>query len=876
MTGALRGKPYCRRSMTIPQAFEIAVQCHRAGRLADAEALYRQILAAQPGHADALHLLGLVAHQSGRHDLAVEWIRQAIDLKPDYPIAHCNLAEACRALGRLDDALAACRRALQLAPGLSNAHLNLGNALKDRGDFDGAIAAYRRATELKPDYTEAYYNLGVTHRERGELDEAVAAYRRAVQIKPDYPEAHYNLGIALRDRGQLAEAIAAYQTALALQPGHADARNNLGAALAALGQLDEAIVAYRAALASKPDFPEAHYNLGIALRDRGQLDEAITAYRRAIAIKPAFPEAHANLGAALASQSQLDEAITAYRRAIEIRPDFPEAYNNLGAALTARGALDEAIAACRQALALKPGFPEAHNNLGNALREQGQLDEAVAAYRRAVALKNIYPEAHTNLGGALAELGQPDEAIAAYHRALALNPGFPEAHHHLANALRDRGQLDEAIASYRHALALKPGQAGTHGNLIYTLHFHPGYHAGSISEERQRWNRQLSEPLQPWVLPHANDRSPHRRLRLGYVSPDFRDHVVGRNLLPLFHRHDRQSFEIFCYSGVVRPDGLTEAFRRRADHWRSTVGLADPALAEMIRRDGIDILVDLSQHMMGNRLPVFARGPAPVQVSFAGYPEATGLEAIAHRISDRHLEAGAPDAGAAAAEHLHLIESFWCYDPCGDDVEVNALPARESGQITFGCLNSFCKVNEPALKLWAQALGKTADSRLILLSRAGSHRQRTLELLAREGVERRRVEFVDFRPRREYLGIYHRLDIALDTFPYNGHTTSLDALWMGVPVVSLAGQTPVSRAGLSQLSNLGLPELIAHSEEDYVRIAVALAGDLPRLAALRATLRARLQASPLMDAPRFARQVEQAYREMWRAWCAQQPFIRAP
>ena len=342
--------------------------------------------------------------------------------------------------------------------------------------------------------------------------------------------------------------------------------------------------------------------------------------------------------------------------------------------------------------------------------------------------------------------------------------------------------------------------------------------------------------------------------------------MVGRNLLPLFQRHDPRSFEIFCYSGVARPDKLTDEFRRHARHWRLTVGVSDEAFSDKIRRDGVDILVDLTQHLAGNRLPVFARQPAPAQVSFAGYPESAGVEAIEHRITDRYLEARVAKERPGEKERVHLIDSFWCYDPCGAEVEVNPLPALEGKAVTFGSLGNFAKVNEPVLKLWARVLVAVKDSHLLMWSPAGSHRARTLEILRNEGVEARRVEFVAFLPRRKYLELYHRLDVVLDTFPYNGHTTSLDALWMGVPVVSLAGKTPVSRAGLSQLTNLGLPELVARSEEAYLKIAVELAGDFPRLTELRSTLRDRMKNSVLMDAPRFARQVEQAYREIWRAW----------
>jgi predicted O-linked N-acetylglucosamine transferase (SPINDLY family) len=301
----------------------------------------------------------------------------------------------------------------------------------------------------------------------------------------------------------------------------------------------------------------------------------------------------------------------------------------------------------------------------------------------------------------------------------------------------------------------------------------------------------------------------------------------------------------------------------------------------------VDILVDLSLHTCGNRLPVFARRPAPVQVSFAGYPESAGIEAIEYRISDRWLEGRgkdpgckSQDAGFAAASrdpascdlqpasNVFLIDSFWCYDPCGIDVAINEPPLEENGCVTFGSLNNFCKITEPMLKLWARVLAQSENSRLLLLAHPGSHRQRIIDLLTREGVEPHRVEFFDWRARRAYLELYQRLDIVLDPFPYGGHTTTLDALWMGVPVVSLAGAPPVSRAGWSILANLGLPELAAFSEEDYVRIATDLARDPARLSDLRRTLRSRMETSVLMDAPRFARNIESAYRAMWRQWCA--------
>jgi len=660
--------------------------------------------------------------------------------------------------------------------------------------------------------------------------------------------------------------------AIALDPNNPLAHYNLGEACGVAGRLDEAAAAFRRAAELKPDFAEAHNNLGAALAGQGRFEEAAAAFERTLELKPDFVEAQINLGNALRERGRLDEAIAAFRRALQLRPLFPEGHNHLGNALSDRGRRDEAMAAYRRALELKPGYAEAHNNLGIALAEQWRSGEATAAYRRALELKPDYVEAHINLGAALKNQGQIDEAIAAFHRALQLNPDSPEACNNLGNALKDRGELDEAIAAYRRALQIKPDYAGAHDNLVHTLHYHPGYDRRAISEEHERWNRSRScgsEPLKHFALPHANDPAVARRLRIGYVSADFRDHPVGRYLLPLFQRHDRERFEIFCYSGTPRPDWLTERLRAPASAWRDTVGIPDARLAETIRADGVDILVDLALHTAGNRLPMFARQPAPVQVTWLGYPGSAGLPSIGYRLTDAHMDPpGSRDRGTAwsVEEPIRLPDCWCCYDPISEFPEINELPALSSKGVTFGSLNNFAKAHEGALAVWARALKAVKGSRLLMLCPEGRARERLRAFFGARGIGAERVELVSFLPRWEYLKLYQRIDIGLDPFPCNGMTTTCDALWMGSPVLTLPGETPVSRAGLSLLSSVGLGELVASSEEDYVRIAADLAGDLPRLAGLRATLRSRMQASPLMDAPQFARNVEAAYRSIWERW----------
>jgi predicted O-linked N-acetylglucosamine transferase (SPINDLY family) len=636
------------------------------------------------------------------------------------------------------------------------------------------------------------------------------------------------------------------------------------------GRLPDAEALYRQILAVEPRHAQSLHLLGVIAHQEGKFDAAVTLIRQAIGFLPTYPAAYNNLGIALHGQGQFDEAIAAFRQAIALQPAYAPALNNLGSSLSDKGQLDEAIACFRQALALQPDYPDALSNLGNALRSKGQMEEAIVACRRALTLRPDHSEAYNHLGNALKVQGQLDQAIATYRQALSIRPSFTQAHCNLGIALKDQGYLDEAVAAFRRALDFQPNYAEAHSNLLYILHFHPGFDARAIAEEHRRWNDSHAESLRQLSRPHANDRDPERRLRVGYVSPDFRDHVVGRNMLPLFAHHAHEHFEVFCYAENVRSDEITGRFRESADHWRSTVGLGDETLAALIREDRIDILVDLALHMAGNRLPLFARKPAPIQVTFAGYPGSTGLSTIDYRLSDPYLDPAGTDESLYAEKTVRLPHSFWCYDPfdcCA--LPINTLPAQANGYVTFGCLNNFCKINDKVLRLWAGVLRAVAGSRLLMLAPEGSHRQRALELLRQEGIASERVEFFVPRPRRQYLELYQRIDLGLDTLPYNGHTTSLDSFWMGVPVVTLVGETVVGRAGLCQLMNLGLPELVAHTGEDYVRIAAELAGDLPRLAELRATLRARMQASPLMDAPAFARDIEAAYRTMWRTWCEQ-------
>ena len=822
--------------LNVEQAFFLAQQHHQAGRLQEAEQLYRQILAQQPQYADALHLLGVLAHQMGRNALAIDMIRQASVLQPNSPEVYYNLGTALMCTEHLDDAIAAFRRAILLRPHFPQACYNLGNALRDKGRLNDSVAAYRQAIALQPNNPEAYGNLCNVLQGQGNLTEAIAAGQQAIALKPDLPELHNNLATAWRAQGQIDESIAACRRAIALEPGYPEAYNNLGVALAAKGLVDEALSAYHQAINLKAHYPEAYNNLGTALEGLGRLDEARAACLEAIALKPQYPEAHNNLGNVLARQGRMDEALAAYRQAIALRPNYPEAYNNLGNTLKDQEHPDMAISAYRQAIVLRPDYPEAHRNLGNALYDKGQLDAAISAYRQANALK----------------------------------PNFADAYNNLGNALKDNGQLDEAIAACQQAITLNPRAAGVHSNLVFCLYYHPDTRGASIHEASQRWEKVHASSLAGSVLPCGNNRTLDRPLRIGYVSADLRKHSVAYFLLPLLEAHDKNRCHITCYAASTKTDAVTERLRACADAWRSLIGRSDEQAEQLIREDRIDILVDLSGHTAGNRLLLFARKPAPVQVTWLGFPGTTGLHTIDYRLTDVHADPIGTTEQFYSEKLIRLPEIFACFRPDEAAPPVGPLPALARGHITFGSFHSLAKVNAEVLNAWARILSETPGSHLLMVvpdPESAACRRRFHDYFAPRGIAPERLEFQGRLALEKYLESHNQVDIMLDTHPFSGHTISCHALWMGVPIITLAGHLHHSRMVTSVLRNVGLSELIAQTPDEYVQATVALAKDLPRLANLRSTLRDHMKQSPLVDAPRFARNIEAAYREMWRTWC---------
>jgi protein O-GlcNAc transferase len=635
------------------------------------------------------------------------------------------------------------------------------------------------------------------------------------------------------------------------------------------GQLDQARNLYEQVLASQPDSPDLLYRIAILEYQLKMLPAAIPRLQAAIALDGKRPEFHYALGVMHRTADRPGDAIAPLLRALELKPDFAEACNDLGIALASQNQLPEAIAMFRQALTIRADFADALNNLGSALGTLGRQEEAGAAFRQAIAMRPNDAVAYNNLGHSLWSQGKYDEALTACMRAFFLNPNRADIHNNLGNIQKDLGLIPEALASYRKAIDLRPDSAAYRSTHIGTMNYGV-VDLSAAAEEMRKWNDHHAAPLRAQIRPHENDRDPDRRLRIGYVSSDFCAHVSEYFLDPLLRNHDHKNFEIVCYAQVPDPDESTKRFQTYADLWHFVDKMNDDALADQIRQDKIDILVDLKLHTVGNRLLTFARKPAPVQVSWLGYPGTTGVDTIDWRLTDRFLEPpdGPPTVRAPGTERAaRLPDCFWCFDPMAKDPPVGALPAKNAGHITFGSLNTFGKVNDTTLDLWLAALAAVPSSRLLVLSPAGSCRRRVTDKFRAKGVEATRVEFIDRLPRPKYLRTYNRIDIALDTFPCSGHTTSFDAMWMGVPVVTLVSPTVMGRATYTQLSNLNLQHLAAQTPEAFGKIAADLAGDLSRLAEMRAALRPRMQESPLMDGPRFARGVEAAFRDIWKDFC---------
>lgn len=668
--------------------------------------------------------------------------------------------------------------------------------------------------------------------------------------------------------GKLNAAATGYRKVLKRQPDNASALYLLGVVNLQTGNLEPAVRLLRSAVEADGSIAGHHRDLGHALRGLRRLDEAAAAYAQAVALDPADPTTQLGLGVVLHASRRLVEAVAAFDALLQIEPRHTIGLANRAGVLRDLGRFQDAENDCRAALAIDGAQLVALGNLAVVQADTGRIEEAVATYRQVLELDPENALAYNNLGNALQEMGRIGEAVESYRRALAILPKQAPFEVNLANALQTLGRLDEADAAYRRAIQVMPDLATAHSNRLFGLNYHPDLSAEEIFAGYRDWDERFAKPLLPAAPNFGGDADPDRRLRVGYVSPDFRWHACRFFIEPLLRAHDRDAVEVFAYAEVRAADEVTDRMRGAVDHWCETVGMSDEALAERIRQDRIDVLVDLAGHTRGNRLMVFARKPAPVQVSWLGYAYTTGLSAIDYFLADPVFVPEGADHLFSEAVH-RLPHATFCYRPPEEAPEVGALPALENGHLTFGYFSRAIRINHRVVDAWARLLKDIPDARLMLNGRPyldDSVRTSLRDAFGAEGVDPDRLMMTFKSPPWESYG---QIDIALDPFPHNAGTTTFESLWMGVPVLTLAGRPSVGRFGASILDRVGLQDWIAEDAAGYVGRAVEAANDIEGLAKLRGEIRGRFQASTLMDEPGFARDIEAAYRTMWRRHCGE-------
>lgn len=771
---------------------------------------------------------------------AVTAYRQALALVPTCTQTPLDLAECVLRQGQFGEAALLYEYGMALAPVEAVTHLHYAEVLYRSGRHEESIEFYRQAVSLMPQSAEAFCGLGMALQEVGSVEEAAQACRTAISLKPTYMWSHFHLGMALRGLNQLEASKEAFWDALRLEPKVALIHTQCGVTFRAQGKPDWAEAASRTAIELEPTLAIAHYHLGCALRAQGKLDDAALALAKAVELDPRNIEALLERGYVLHDQRKFNDAADVHRAVIRLDPAHALALRQLGICLYETGRRHEACDTFEQALRLKPDCT----------------------------LTLVYYGLSLNWGS------RNTEAIEAARRSVRLDPNFAWGYNVMGISFQANSEIDSAVEAYREALRCDRGYVVAHDNLLYCQLFQPQLTLKQIKEAAQEWGRSHADPYKSQWGNWNNTRDPHRPLVVGFVSPDFRRHPVGEFLIGSFEELSREpGWRTICYYnvGIDENDPVTKRFRAAAHAFHEVQSLSDDALAAKIREDRVDILFEMTAHTWGNRLLLFARKPAPIQISWIGVNSTIGMEAIDYLISDRHQIP--PECESGYVERIiRMPDVFNSYSPPGYAPEVATAPFQRNGYVTFGCFNGAAKIRREMIATWSTVLKRVPRSKMLFRSKEFNDagiRERYLRLWRECGIEAECIEFVPGRgDHREYLEAYGTIDIQLDTFPYNGATTTVESLRMGVPVVTLVGEGVQSRYSYTFLSVLGLPELAAQSVDEYVEKAVALATDAPRLAALREGLRPRMQQSALCDHKRFVAGFTRELRRAWGEWCA--------
>ena len=888
---------------------EEGVTARDRGDNAAASAAFEAALRQDPDQVDALRLLGLIESSTGRSQTGLAKLERACALQPQAGINHYTRHQALRSLDEIDAAVDALTQAVACADADSDWQIELGLMQESAGRAAEALNTWRQAAGAFPDEAVSWWNLARALGSAGLVQEQATALGEIDRAARASADSAFALGLFLQTEGMVDRAAAFYAIALEQNPDHRAAQLNMGATLLQLGNTSAATAAFSAIVERHPDWADGWLARGSAHRISGQLHDAERDQARAVSLAPqSFParvqyavtleksgklveaeeqlhiaiglqpndrEGHFVLGIVLSARRLYDEAESAYWRAIELggnRGDA-EAMLNLSGMYHRQGRLAEAVRILEELLRLKPDYPEALGNLGVMLRDMGQTSDAERYLLRVLELRPDMAGAHVNLANLYGGSGRNTEAEASARAALALEPDNTDALVNLGNALQARGRIPEFVAVTQHILQLKPDVAMVWSNLLFSLNYSDDTTPEQLLELQRGYGRQFDpapEGRRSFARPAGKRK---RKLRIGYVSPDFRQHVVAFFFEPVLRHHDRNLVDVHCYFTHTETDSTTRRIRDQADVWRELGHLPLDEAERIILEDNLDVMIDLAGHTARNILPVLARRVAPVQATWLGYPGGTGVGAMDWRITDRWADP-APIADSQHVERLYrLPEVFIAFCPSLDLPSPGTIPpVARNGHVTFGSFNSFVKVSDSAIRLWGAILAAVPGARLsikTLALRDETLQRDTLARFDRLGLDVTRLELLGHAgSHRDHLATYANIDIALDTFPYHGTTTTCEALWMGVPVVTLAGDRHAARVGVTLLTAIGCEDLIAYSPDEYVAIAVSLARDPERAAALRQNLRDKVAGSPLGDVGRLTRQLEDAYHDMYAKWLA--------
>jgi protein O-GlcNAc transferase len=826
-----------------------AVIHHQAGKVAEAERLYRSILSRQPGHPDANHNLGVLIAATGHAAAALPYFQAALQAKPNHGQFWLSCIDALIQVSQFE----AARQMLDIGvqsglrgpamESLRNRLQHAASALASTTSGAGSTNAFGAANGLKAETT--------AEPERSGSGSEGAKGRKAKRAEIRQQKRNRQKGI---------------------NPDRVDAWFHLGQSHQARGAFAEAEGYYRDAIDIRPRFHQAHASLAEVLNQQGRFAEAEAHYRRAIEIEPDLVVAHNNLALILKQQGRFVEAEASCRRVIQLSPELAVAHNNLGTVLYQQGRVMESEFSCRRAVELEPKLAEAHNNLAMALNRGGRLEESEASCRRAIELKPELAAAHSNLANVLRKLNRPGEAEASCRRALELHPDFGDAYTNLGTALMDQGRLAEAAASFRKALQFLPDLPDAHQDFLFCLS-----HGGEIApealfNEHVHFADRFEAPLRHAWPRHRNSRDLERQLRVGFVSGDFREHSMAFFMEPVFaHLVNDAGLSLHAYSNCPVEDAVTSRLRSYIRNWNDVFPLADEMLAEKVRADGIDILVDLTGHTAHNRLLAFARKPAPIQCGWIGYLGTSGLKSIDYYLADRYFVPPG-EFDRYFTEKVVYLPAVAPFQPSSDAPDVGPLPALTSGRLTLGSFSRLSKLNPRVIALWSQLLRALPESQMLI---GGMPRDGRYQVVGNwfqdEGIAVDRLHFHTRCDNRTYLALHNQVDFCLDPFPFTGATTTSHALWMGVPTLTLMGQTVAGRLGGALLHHVGLEDFVAHSADEFVEKGVYWAGNLESLAQLRAGMRERFLQSPIGQPAVVAQGLAESFRQMWRTWCASAP-----